>query len=208
MKAAARRRDFQPVTLKPTFSAHYSARARTILSHNVLGVLPGRARPRDTLVYTAHWDHLGIGKADASGDRIYNGARDNASGIAMMLELARRFAVGPRPDRSILFMALTAEERGLLGSEYYAANPVYPLATTVADINIDGALGGGAARDFSFLGNPKLDLLDLFSAEGRGSVATTRRARIPKRAPFSAVIPSRSRKGVFRPCRSSPGATS
>jgi len=165
MKAAARRRDFRPVVLKPSFDVRYQATSRTIVSHNVLGLLPGKARRHDTVIYSAHWDHLGIGEPDATGDRIYNGAVDNASGVAMMLELARGFATRPRPERSILFLALTAEEQGLLGSEYYAANPVYPLATTVADINVDGALGGGEARDFSLPGNPQLDLVDLFSVE-------------------------------------------
>ncbi|WP_414902359.1 M28 family metallopeptidase [Sphingomonas flavalba] len=167
MKAAARKRDFRPVTLKPTFSARYAVTTKTIVSHNVLGRLPGARHPDETVLYSGHWDHLGIGEPDARGDRIYNGARDNASGIAMMLEMARAFAAAPRTDRSIIFLAVTAEEKGLLGSEYYASNPVYPLATTAGVINMDATIGAGAARDFSISGSAKLGLLDLLVAEGR-----------------------------------------
>ena len=84
------------------------------------------------MIYTAHWDHLGIGRPDASGDAIYNGAVDNGTGIAQLIEQARAFARGPRPDRSVVFLAVTAEEKGLLGSEYYATHPLYPLGKTVA----------------------------------------------------------------------------
>ena len=100
-------------------------------------MLPGTKHPDETVLYTAHWDHLGVGLPDAKGDRIYNGAVDNAAGVAALLELARAFAKAPRTDRTVVFMAVTAEEKGLLGSEYYASHPLYPLATTVGDINMD-----------------------------------------------------------------------
>src|SRR3546814_10961765 len=100
-------------------------------------------------MYSGHWDQLGIGQPDARGDRVYKGARDNASGIAMMLELGRAFAKAPPTDRSLVFMAVTAEEKGLPGSEYYAANPVYPLATTPGVINMDSKIGPGAAQEFT-----------------------------------------------------------
>ena len=166
-KKAAQRRDFKPVSLGASFSADYAVTPATIVSRNVLGRLPGRTHPDETVIYSAHWDHLGVGLADARGDRIYNGARDNASGVAMLLELGRAFAHAPRTDRSTVFLAVTAEEKGLLGSEYYANNPVYPLATTAGVINMDSTIGAGAARDFTISGTAKLGLLDMLVADGR-----------------------------------------
>jgi Zn-dependent M28 family amino/carboxypeptidase len=166
VKKAAQRRDFRPVALGSTLSAHYDVKTETIVSKNVLGRLPGTKHPGETVIYSAHWDHLGIGLPDAKGDRIYNGARDNASGIAMMIELGRAFAKAPRTDRSIVFLAVTAEEKGLLGSEYYGANPVYPLATTAGMINMDNIIGEGAAKDFTISGVARLGLLDMLVAEG------------------------------------------
>jgi Zn-dependent M28 family amino/carboxypeptidase len=139
LKKQAQTRDFKPVTLEGvTFSADYAVDAKKIVSHNVAGRLPGKTHPDETVIYTAHWDHLGVGLPDARGDRIYNGAQDNALGSSTLIEIARAFARGPRPDRSVVFLSVTAEERGLLGSEYYATHPLYPLATTVGDINMDG----------------------------------------------------------------------
>ncbi len=166
MKAAAKKRDFKPVALNSTLSASYTVKPETIVSKNVLGLLPGKSRADETVIYSGHWDHLGVGEPDARGDRIYNGARDNASGIAMMLELARAFVQAPRTDRSLVFLAVTAEEKGLLGSTYYAANPVYPLATTAGVINLDSTIGLGAAKDFTISGTAKLGLLDRLVAEG------------------------------------------
>jgi hypothetical protein len=131
LKRQARTREFRPVPLgDATLSASYAVRRATIRSRNVLARLPGRTHASETILYGAHWDHLGVGAPDARGDSIYNGAVDNATGVAAVLELARVFASGPRPERSIVFAAWTAEEKGLLGCEYYAANPVYPLETT------------------------------------------------------------------------------
>jgi len=166
MKKAAQRKDFKPVALNATLDASYAVKAQTIVSHNVLGRLPGAKHPNETVIYSAHWDHLGIGLPDAKGDRIYNGARDNASGVASLLELGRAFAHAPRTDRSIVFIAVTAEEKGLLGSEYYGANPVYPLATTAGVINMDNMFGQGAAKDYTISGVAKLGLLDMLVAEG------------------------------------------
>ena len=162
-KAAARKADFRPVPLKATLDARYSVKPEVITSYNVAGVLPGTTHPQETVVYSAHWDHLGIGQPDAKGDRIYNGALDNASGIAAMLELARAFGTGPKPERSVLFLAVTAEEKGLLGSEYYAANPLRPLATTAGVINMDGPFAPSASRDFSISGAAKFDLLTMLT---------------------------------------------
>ena len=166
-KAAARRKDFQPIPLKATINATVTAKTETITSQNVLGILPGKKRPDETIIYSAHWDHLGIGQPDANGDRIYNGALDNATGISHIIEQARAFAREPRTDRSIVFLAVTAEEKGLLGSEYYARNPLYPLGKTVAFLNTDSMGVFGRERDFSISGTAKLDLLDMLIAQGQ-----------------------------------------
>jgi Zn-dependent M28 family amino/carboxypeptidase len=138
-----------------------------VVSHNVLGAIRGAKYPDERVFYTAHWDHLGVGQPDAKGDRIYNGALDNASGTAMLLELARASAKAPKPQRSLVFMSVTAEEKGLLGSEYYASAPLYPLATTVGVINMDGVGPNGLARDFTTSGNAPLTLQDELIAVGK-----------------------------------------
>ncbi|HEU5481472.1 MAG TPA: M28 family metallopeptidase, partial [Sphingomicrobium sp.] len=167
MKAAAKRKDFKPVPLKANLDVHGDAKTEVVTSHNVVGLLPGASRPDETVIYMGHWDHLGIGQPDATGDRIFNGAIDNSTGIAQLIEQARAFAAGPRPQRSVVFMAVTAEERGLLGSEYYAANPLYPAAKTAGAINTDVMGVLGPARDFSVRGNQKFGLLDILVEEGK-----------------------------------------
>jgi Zn-dependent M28 family amino/carboxypeptidase len=165
-KQAAKRKDFRPIDLNATLSAAVNAKIEGIVSHNVLGRLAGAKRPDETVIYSAHWDHLGIGQPDANGDRIYNGAVDNGTGVVQVLEQARVFAHEPRTDRSIVFMLVTVEEKGLLGSEYYAANPLYPLAKTVAVLNTDSMGVFGPARNFSISGTAQLGLLDDLIAEG------------------------------------------
>jgi Zn-dependent M28 family amino/carboxypeptidase len=167
MKAAARKKDFKPVPLKAALSIKGAADAHVITSHNVVGWLPGARRPDETVIYSAHWDHLGIGKPDETGDTIYNGALDNATGIAQLIEQARAFAHEPRTDRSVVFLAVTAEEKGLLGSEYYAQNPIFPAAKTAGVINTDGGSIYGPAKNFTISGNAKLELLDMLVAEGK-----------------------------------------
>ncbi|KAK0341503.1 hypothetical protein LTR94_026098, partial [Friedmanniomyces endolithicus] len=108
-----------------------------VVSQNVIARLPGVGHPDETVLYTAHWDHIGMGEPDASGDRIFNGAVDNASGTSGLLELARAYGKAERTDRSVVMISFTAEESGLLGAEYYASNPVYPLAKTVGGFNMD-----------------------------------------------------------------------
>lgn len=138
LKVAARSRDFRPVTLEgQTLDASYSVSTETITTRNIIARLPGSTHPDETILYTGHWDHIGVGDPDADGDRIFNGAVDNASGIAGLIEIAGLYGAGPRPERSIVIIAFTAEESGLLGSEFYAANPLYPLETTVAGFNLD-----------------------------------------------------------------------
>jgi Zn-dependent M28 family amino/carboxypeptidase len=176
LKTLARTRDFRPVELKGvTMSADVAIDAQTVVSKNVVGVLPGAKHPEEHLIYTAHWDHLGVGEPDAKGDRIYNGAQDNASGVAGLIELANAFGhEAPRPDRSVVFLAVTAEERGLLGSEYYSSHPLYPLATTVADLNMDVLNVNGQTRDVSTSGAAPQTLQDSLArvAKGRGLSVT------------------------------------
>jgi Zn-dependent M28 family amino/carboxypeptidase len=161
LKKQAQTRAFHPVELKGvSFSVDYGVDVQKVVSHNVAGLLPGAKHPGEHLIYTAHWDHLGVGEPDAKGDRIYNGAVDNASGVAALIELAHAYGHAPRPDRSVLFLAVTAEERGLLGSEYYATHPLYPLATTVADLNMDVVNVNGPTRDVSTSGDAPATLQD------------------------------------------------
>jgi len=168
LKAAAGRRDFQPVPLGLTLDYTVENTVRHISSRNVVGLLPGSdpALRDEYLVYTAHWDHLGRDDR-LVGDQIFNGALDNASGSAVLLELAHLFADLPtdeRPRRSILFLSVTAEERGLLGSRYYAENPLHPLERTVANINMDGANIYAETRDIENIGSGATTIEDLAAA--------------------------------------------
>ena len=168
LKKQAQTREFKPVELKGvTFSADYAVDVQKIVSKNVVGLVPGAKRPDETIIYSSHWDHLGVGLPDAKGDTIYNGAVDNADGIGTMIEIGRAFAKGPQPDRSVVFLAVTAEEKGLLGSEYYAANPLYPLGKTVANINMDALSPAGPAKDFTSSGDAASTLQDAMIAVGK-----------------------------------------
>ncbi|MCA5005969.1 M28 family metallopeptidase [Sphingobacterium bovistauri] len=129
-------------------------------SNNVVAKISGSKRPDETIIYTAHWDHLGIGEA-VNGDSIYNGAIDNAAGVAALFEIAKAFkAAKHQPERSIIFIALTAEEEGLLGSSYYANNPIYPLNKTVANLNMDAFSPLGATKDVSIVGIGQTEIED------------------------------------------------
>jgi Zn-dependent M28 family amino/carboxypeptidase len=172
LKKQAQTRAFKPVTLPGvTFSTDFAVDAKKVVSHNIVGVLPGTKHPDERIIYTAHWDHLGVGLPDVKGDRIYNGAVDNASGSSGLIELGRAFAHAPRTERTVMFLSVTAEEKGLLGSEYYASAPLYPLATTVGNINMDGAAVNGPAKDISTSGDVGLtlqdDLIAVAKAHGR-----------------------------------------
>ena len=157
---AARRPGFRPVPLGARASITLTNEIKRQASRNVVGILRGAKRPSEYVVYTAHWDHLGRCDADPSGDDICNGAVDNASGTAGLIALAEAHAKAGNPERSILFLAVTAEESGLLGSKYYAENPVYPLARTVGGINMDGLNVIGDTRDFVVIGKGKSELED------------------------------------------------
>jgi Zn-dependent M28 family amino/carboxypeptidase len=163
LKQAALSPDFQPVPLGVTASMSFKQTTREIQSKNFIGKLTG-SDPKlkdEYIVYTAHWDHLGIGD-ERDGDKIYNGAADNASGTAALIEIARAYAKAkPAPRRTILFLAVTAEEQGLLGSQYYAQFPLYPLEKTLADINTDNNLPmWGRTKDVSVVGFGASDLED------------------------------------------------
>lgn len=165
LKVAARSRDFQPVVLDGAgLDVSFNVASSAIRTDNVIGILRGSERPDETVLYGGHWDHIGVGEPDASGDGIFNGAVDNASGISAIIEIARRFAAGPRPERSVVFMGFTAEESGLLGAEFYASNPLYPLQTMVAGINIDSTNVYGRTTDISVTGHGQSQL-DEYLAE-------------------------------------------
>lgn len=169
LKAAATRSDFRPVTLPATASFTVAQQLRDVRSRNVVGILPGSdPEVRDEYVlYTAHWDHFGIGEA-VDGDSIYNGARDNASGTAGLIELARVFAAAGAPRRSIVFLAVTAEEQGLLGAKWYADNPLYPLEKTLANINVDVLNAWGPTVDVVVIGLGNSTLDDILADEAEG----------------------------------------
>ncbi len=170
LKRAARSKDFRPVELDATADFTIEQAIREVRSRNVIGKLEGATRPDEYVVYTAHWDHLGTDPS-LEGDQIFNGARDNASGTAGLMELARAFESLPTPpSRSILFLAVTAEERGLLGSKYYAENPLYPLDHTLAEINMDELNIWGATDDVVVvgLGNSTLDDVLAQAADNQG----------------------------------------
>ena len=161
LKVAARSRDFQPVTLDgASMDVSFDVATSTIQTDNVIGILRGTTHPDETILYGGHWDHIGVGEPDESGDGVFNGAVDNASGMAAIIEIANRFGAGPRPERSVVFMGFTAEESGLLGAEYYAANPIYPLETMVAGINIDSANVYGRTTDIAVTGHGQSALDD------------------------------------------------
>ena len=164
-KAMARLRDFQPMNMGATIDATLVTRSEQIAAKNVVGILPGTERPDEYILFTGHHDHLGVGEPDETGDTIYNGAIDNATGLAFMIEMGRAFLESGGTDRSLVFLAVGAEESGLLGAKYYAANPLYPLESTVGVLNTDGPGVHGPTRDFSISGSAKLGLLDIMIEE-------------------------------------------
>src|SRR5213596_3398290 len=175
VKKSAVTKDFQPVTLKAKANIEIKQQIRAFKSHNVIGKLEGSdSKLRDEyIIYTAHWDHLGR-HPELQGDQTFNGAIDNASGVASVIELAGAFSkLNPPPKRSVLFMATTAEEAGLLGAKFYAEHPLYPLQKTLADINLDSMNVWGKAHDIEdlSLGFSTLDDLLATAAKGQGRSA-------------------------------------
>jgi hypothetical protein len=165
LRRAAQRRDFVPVDLGLKAKLDLKSELKRFNSPNVIGVVKGSDRrlANEYVVFSAHWDHLGIGEADKNGDRIYNGAYDNASGVAALIgigEVLAKMPIRERPKRSIVLFAPTAEEQGLLGAEYYSTHPIFPLAKTAADINIDGVNFFGKVSDIVPLGAERSTLMD------------------------------------------------
>jgi Zn-dependent M28 family amino/carboxypeptidase len=171
LKKSAITKEVRPVTLKAKANIDIKQQLRSFKSHNVIGKLDGSdPKLRDEyVIYTAHWDHLGR-HSELQGDQISNGAIDNASGVASVIELAAAFTkLNPPPKRSLLFMATTAEEAGLLGAKFYALYPLYPLENTLADINIDTVNPWGKTRDIEDLSNNNSTLDDLLAAAAKGN---------------------------------------
>ncbi|PCD04826.1 peptidase M20 [Sphingomonas spermidinifaciens] len=185
LRLAARRADFRPVPLAGvTFSADVAVRHETVESHNVLARIPGTKRADEVVTLGAHWDAYGKGAPDAQG-RIYRaGANDDALGVAGLLEIARAMKAGPQPDRSVVFAFWTAEERGLLGSEYYAANPVYPMEKTVANLALDILQTAGAAKDVVLVGKGQNSLEDDMARVAAAQGRTVTPESLPERGLF------------------------
>ena len=168
VKREARTAAFKPIDLRANFSADIPVTLARITSHNVLGKLTGSKYPDETVSYGTHWDAYGIGPADAQGRTIKPGAADDALGIAAMLENARLFASGPRPQRTLVFAAWTAEERGLLGSEYYAQHPLFPMAKMVANLTFDTLQWNGPVKDAVMVGRGQSkDMENLLAGEAK-----------------------------------------
>lgn len=169
LKEKAISKDFKPFVLPLTATAKITSSFERGVSKNVCGLVKGSSRSDEVVVYTAHWDHLGIGTV-SDGDSIYNGATDNASAVSWMLEIARAFKNGERPERSVLFLAVTSEESGLLGSGYYVQHPFFPMNKTVACINTDVILFLGKFNDVTVTGygQSELDNWLLLEAEKQG----------------------------------------
>ncbi len=167
VKREARTAAFRPIGLKATFTADIPVALSHITSHNVLGKLTGSTHPDEIVSYGGHWDAYGIGPADAQGRTIRPGAADDALGLAAMLEDARLFAAGPRPQRTLLFAAWTGEERGLLGSEYYAQHPLFPMDKMVANLTFDTLQWNGPVKDAVLVGKGQSEMEEYLAAAAK-----------------------------------------
>jgi Zn-dependent M28 family amino/carboxypeptidase len=173
--AAAKQKGFKAVPLNLTASMNFENDIARKASKNVIGVMKGTKRPDEYVLYTAHWDHLGRCTAAADGDDICNGAVDNATGTAALVALAEGFAKAGAPERSVVFLAVTAEESGLLGSKFYAENPIFPLSQTVGGVNMDAFSMSGPAKNLTVIGKGKsqLDLYLEAAAKSEGRTPET-----------------------------------
>lgn len=169
LKLRANRRGFRPLELPIQAEGALRNAIRTSTSANVIGILKGSRRPRESVLYMAHWDHLG--RSFAPGDNIFNGASDNATGVAGLLAIAEAFSRARRPERSIVFLAVTLEESGLLGSAHYVDDPLLPLEHTAAVINMDNLYFGGPTRDVRVVGHGASELEEYLAAGGAPSAA-------------------------------------
>lgn len=181
LKTAAAQPGFEAVALADIkASVSIENTVRTSVSQNVIAAIPGSERPDETVIYTAHWDHLGV-NPEVEGDNIYNGAADNATGTAGLLALAKLHTQVTPPERTVVFLAVTAEESGLLGSKWYAEHPVYPIATTAANINIDVLNSFGKMNDVVVVGAGSSELEDYLESAARGQNRYTEAEPNPER---------------------------
>ena len=183
-RIAARRADFRPVPLKPAFSADLPVSVTRATSRNVLAKLPGTTQADEIVMFGAHWDAYGEGKPDAAGKTIRPGANDDALGVAGLLEIARAAAKAPKSERSLVFGLWTGEERGLLGSETYAADPVYPSAKTVANLTLDILQTAGPSKDVMLVGDGQNQLETLLAQAAQRQGRTVTPEALPERGLF------------------------
>ena len=184
-KVRARTYGFKPVELKgASLSADFPIKTERLTSHNVLAQIPGATRPGESVMFAAHWDAFGQGPPDATGDAVRHGAADDGIGVAGVLEIARAFAKGPKPQRTAVFAVWTAEERGLLGSEYYATHPLFPLATTAGNFTMDVVQTAGPSRDLVLVGSGK----DSLEADMAKAAARQHRTITPDPHPEKALF--------------------
>ena len=185
LRIQARRADFRPVEIKgATFNADLPVTVVQTESHNVLAKITGTKRPGETIMFAAHWDAYGLGAPDAQGRKARSGANDDALGVAGVMELARVFAAGPKPERTLVFAAWTAEERGLLGSKAYAAKPLYSVSTTVANLTLDILQTAGPARDVLLVGGGQSNLEDDLAKAAAAQGRTITPESLPERGLF------------------------
>lgn len=185
LRVQSRRADFHPIELKNArLSADLPVKSTEIRSRNVLAKLTGSKHPDETIMFAAHWDAYGTGAPDARGRTVRAGANDDALGVAGVLELARAFVAGPKPQRTLVFAAWTAEERGLIGSQAYAADPLYPLSKTVANLTLDILQTAGPARDVLLVGAGQSTLEDDLAKAARVQGRTITPEALPERGLF------------------------
>src|SRR5688572_5426714 len=184
LKRQARSAAFRPIPLSATFSADAPVALTRLTSRNVIGKLTGSRYPDETVSFGGHWDAYGIGAPDAQGRTVRPGAADDALGLAAMVEIARLFAAGPRPERSLVFVAWTAEERGLLGSEYYSQHPLYPHETMVANLTLDTLQTAGAVKDVVLIGQGQSEMERLLAEAARAQGRTITPEGHPERGLF------------------------
>ncbi len=184
LEKAAVERGFKPVPMKLQASVSIHNTIRRSQSHNVIGILPGSKRPQEYVFYTGHWDHLGR-NPQLQGDQIFNGAVDNATGTAGLILMAKAFAsVNPAPERSVVFLALTGEESGLLGSAYYADHPIFPLEHTAAVLNMDALYEGSVTKDVDVIGYGASDLDELLRTAARAQQRRVEPDPTPEKGSF------------------------
>ena len=184
LKGQARTAGFRPIELKARLSASADVDLARLTSRNVIGKLTGSRFPAETVSYSGHWDAYGVGTPDAQGRTVRPGAADDALGLAAMIEIARLFAGGPRPERSLVFAAWTAEERGLLGSEYYAQNPLFPHETMAANLTLDTLVWAGPTRDTLLIGQGQSELERYLEEGARAQGRTVTLEGRPERGLF------------------------